>query len=97
MSNRNQAKLFASYNAGLTASATTPEPIAPGAHGMPFEAYEPRFHARDCDEQQTGVRCGCGALLARWVATGLELKCRRCKQTTLIPFPRAARKPNSST
>jgi len=29
-----------------------------------------------------------GALLARWVAAGLELKCRRCKRTTLIPYPK---------
>ena len=86
MSNRNQSKLFASYNAGLTASAA-PAPIAPGANGMPFEMYE----------QHSGVRCGCGALLARWVATGLELKCRRCKQTTLIPFPGSPRRANSST
>ena len=33
------------------------------------------------------LRCVCGALLARWVAAGLELKCRRCKRTTLIPYP----------
>jgi phage FluMu protein Com len=33
------------------------------------------------------LRCMCGALLARWVAAGLELKCRRCKRTTLIPYP----------
>ncbi len=34
------------------------------------------------------LRCGCGALLARWVAAGLELKCRRCKSLTLIPYPK---------
>ncbi len=34
------------------------------------------------------LRCGCGALLARWVAAGLELKCRRCKCMTLIPYPK---------
>jgi len=34
------------------------------------------------------LRCMCGALLARWVAAGLELKCRRCKRTTLIPYPK---------
>jgi hypothetical protein len=33
------------------------------------------------------LRCLCGALLARWVRAGLELKCRRCKRTTLIPYP----------
>jgi phage FluMu protein Com len=36
------------------------------------------------------LRCSCGALLARWVAAGLELKCRRCKRTTLIPYPKRA-------
>ncbi len=34
------------------------------------------------------LRCVCGALLARWVSAGLELKCRRCKRTTLIPYPK---------
>ena len=34
------------------------------------------------------LRCLCGALLARWVSAGLELKCRRCKRTTLIPYPK---------
>ena len=34
------------------------------------------------------LRCLCGALLARWVGAGLELKCRRCKRTTLIPYPK---------
>ena len=32
------------------------------------------------------VRCGCGSLLARRVGTHVELKCRRCKRTLLIPF-----------
>ena len=29
-------------------------------------------------------RCGCGALLARVVREGLELKCRKCKSLILI-------------
>jgi phage FluMu protein Com len=28
----------------------------------------------------------CGSLLARVVAGGVELKCRRCKRTLLVPF-----------
>lgn len=32
------------------------------------------------------VRCGCGSLLARRVGSNVELKCRRCKRTLLIPF-----------
>jgi len=34
---------------------------------------------RDC-------RCLCGSLLARVVDGGVELKCRRCKRTLLVPF-----------
>lgn len=29
-------------------------------------------------------RCGCGALLARVVREGLEIKCRKCKSIVLI-------------
>jgi phage FluMu protein Com len=29
-------------------------------------------------------RCGCGNLLARVVAEGLEIKCRKCKGIVLI-------------
>ncbi|MEO8179871.1 MAG: hypothetical protein ABI895_13645 [Deltaproteobacteria bacterium] len=32
-------------------------------------------------------RCSCGSLLARLVAGGVELKCRRCKRIVLLPFP----------
>ncbi len=32
------------------------------------------------------LRCGCGSLLARLVSGGVELKCRRCKRTFLIPL-----------
>jgi hypothetical protein len=31
-------------------------------------------------------RCTCGSLLARLVASGVELKCRRCKRIVLLPF-----------
>jgi hypothetical protein len=31
-------------------------------------------------------RCLCGNLLARLVADGVELKCRRCKRTVVIPL-----------
>lgn len=50
---------------------------------------EKQFHSQQCEAQNNGVRCTCGALLARWVTAGLELKCRRCKRTTLIPFPKS--------
>lgn len=32
------------------------------------------------------LRCACGSLLARYVEGRLELKCRRCKRTVLVPF-----------
>ena len=32
------------------------------------------------------LRCCCGSLLARLVAAGVELKCRRCKRQIIIPL-----------
>jgi hypothetical protein len=32
-------------------------------------------------------RCLCGSLLARVVGSHVELKCRRCKRTLLVPLP----------
>ncbi len=32
------------------------------------------------------LRCGCGSLLARRVPGGVELKCRRCKRTVVLPL-----------
>ncbi len=32
------------------------------------------------------VRCGCGSLLGRLVPEGVEVKCRRCKRTFVIPL-----------
>jgi len=42
----------------------------------------PRSHlpAADC-------RCVCGSLIARLVPEGVELKCRRCKRTLVVPLP----------
>ena len=38
-------------------------------------------------------RCLCGNLLARLVEGGVELKCRRCKRTVVVPVaPPAARR-----
>lgn len=34
-------------------------------------------------------RCLCGSLLARLVAGGVELKCRRCKRTLFVPVAEA--------
>ena len=32
------------------------------------------------------LRCDCGSLLARRVEGGVELKCRRCKRTVVLPL-----------
>jgi phage FluMu protein Com len=42
----------------------------------------------DADPAQpdSDCRCLCGSLLARVVDGGVELKCRRCKRTLLVPF-----------
>jgi len=37
-------------------------------------------------EGRDTLRCTCGNLLARYVAGGVELKCRRCKRTVTIPI-----------
>jgi hypothetical protein len=31
-------------------------------------------------------RCLCGSLLARLVRDGVELRCRRCKRTVVVPL-----------
>ncbi len=36
--------------------------------------------------EQGEMRCSCGSLLARLVAGGVELKCRRCKRTMVLPI-----------
>jgi hypothetical protein len=36
------------------------------------------------------LRCGCGSLLARLVPGGVELKCRRCKRTVMVPLDAGA-------
>jgi phage FluMu protein Com len=52
--------------------------------------FQPAPRAPDPIAADDSLRCPCGALLARWVAAGLELKCRRCKQTMLIAYPKKA-------
>jgi len=41
------------------------------------------------------LRCACGSLLARRVPDGIELKCRRCKRTVVIPLEAEETKPTS--
>lgn len=41
-------------------------------------------------------RCVCGSLIARLVSNGVELKCRRCKRTMVVPLAaRAGRLPEA--
>jgi hypothetical protein len=39
------------------------------------------------------LRCECGNLLARWVAGGVEIKCRRCKRRVVLPVAAIGRAP----
>ncbi len=40
----------------------------------------------DARKPDNSLRCSCGSLLARVVADGVELKCRRCKRQVVVPF-----------
>jgi hypothetical protein len=47
-------------------------------------------HCDDCGVSASGhgseeLRCACGNLIARLVAGRVELKCRRCKRTIMLP------------
>ncbi len=41
---------------------------------------------RPAPEPSDSCRCACGSLLARLVPSGVEIKCRRCKRTLVIPL-----------
>lgn len=45
-------------------------------HGVPSRGSAPDG---DC-------RCACGSLVARILAEGVQLKCRRCKRTLVVPW-----------
>jgi hypothetical protein len=36
--------------------------------------------------ESDALRCDCGSMLARHVAGGIELKCRRCKRVVVVPI-----------
>jgi hypothetical protein len=38
------------------------------------------------ESRDSAVRCHCGSLMARVVAGGLELKCRRRKRQLVVPL-----------
>jgi hypothetical protein len=58
------------------------------ADALPVAAQDPprRETARPCACGGTvaDLRCDCGSLLARRVAGGVEVKCRRCKRTVVL-------------
>ena len=45
-------------------------------------------HDKTCApaDGKSSLRCTCGNLLARVVAEGVEIKCRRCKRHVVVPF-----------
>jgi phage FluMu protein Com len=49
----------------------------PTATGVPADGVRMRPHDDQC-------RCSCGAMFARVVREGLEIKCRKCKAIVLI-------------
>ena len=53
-------------------------PNSPGARAS---VEHDEVECSHCD-----VRCECGSLLARRVGSNVELKCRRCKRTVLVPL-----------
>jgi hypothetical protein len=59
-----------------------------GVSALRAPADPPRQAARPCacGPAATDVRCDCGSLLARRVEAGVELKCRRCKRTLVLPL-----------
>jgi len=46
----------------------------------------PTDETQDPEEDDCALRCVCGCLLARHVPGGIELKCRRCKRTIIVPL-----------
>jgi len=50
-----------------------------GSENLGSESPRSAHDAEEC-------RCLCGSLVARVVARGIELKCRRCKRVLLVPL-----------
>jgi hypothetical protein len=44
------------------------------------------YGSASATKPDNSLRCSCGSLLARVVADGVELKCRRCKRQVVVPF-----------
>ncbi|HWP23077.1 MAG TPA: hypothetical protein VNM15_02675 [Candidatus Binatia bacterium] len=51
-----------------------------------MQARPPRHEKSGvASKAETSLRCCCGSLLARLVAEGVEIKCRRCKRQVILP------------
>jgi hypothetical protein len=46
----------------------------------------PRPQADDGLSVALDHRCACGALIARLVELGIEIKCRRCRRAVIVPM-----------
>ncbi|MCG8554371.1 MAG: hypothetical protein MJD61_03650 [Proteobacteria bacterium] len=49
-------------------------------------SMRPSSHSEEKRRLPEDYRCICGSLLARMLAEGLELKCRRCKRAVIVPW-----------
>lgn len=67
--------------------------------GIAVEHHESRSTSRtepaggctcSAGEGDNELRCLCGSLLARHVEGGIELRCRRCKRSVIVPAPAGA-------
>jgi hypothetical protein len=61
-------------------------PLARTSPAAPHDSVEVPCR---CGGAGNDLRCGCGSLLARKVQGGVELKCRRCKRTVVVPVTEA--------
>jgi hypothetical protein len=59
---------------------------APLLAARPAEPLREAARPCACGGPGADLRCDCGSLLARRVAGGVELKCRRCKRTVVLPL-----------
>jgi phage FluMu protein Com len=48
--------------------------------------HQPHSPAPPSPASCEDCRCPCGSLLARVIEGGVELKCRRCKRTVVLPL-----------
>lgn len=64
---------------------------------VPWRDLAGQKGAGDPQPQASGdCRCLCGSLLARWLDTGLELKCRRCKRVPVLSWQLLGQAPRTA-